>query len=166
MGEPLPLDLVNTLWIDHGAWVDYFDAPGALEEWLAAAGLPGGEGVGERLATARAALRRALQGDTAELDAVLDHGATRPRLRDGAPYEEVIVDDPDWHAAWVVAADFVRLVAERGERVRKCANPGCVLWFLDVSKNGSRRWCSMELCGNRAKVGRFNQRHREVANAD
>jgi predicted RNA-binding Zn ribbon-like protein len=35
-----------------------------------------------------------------------------------------------------------------------------VLWFLDVSKNGSRRWCRMDVCGNRAKVGRYNRRQR------
>jgi predicted RNA-binding Zn ribbon-like protein len=37
-------------------------------------------------------------------------------------------------------------------RLRRCAGEHCVLWFLDVSKNGTRRWCSMEGCGNRAKA--------------
>ena len=37
-------------------------------------------------------------------------------------------------------------------RVRNCENPPCTLWFLDVSKNGRRRWCSMAVCGNRAKA--------------
>ena len=35
--------------------------------------------------------------------------------------------------------------------VRRCANPNCVLLFLDVSKSGRRRWCDMATCGNRAK---------------
>lgn len=43
-------------------------------------------------------------------------------------------------------------------RVRKCAN--CVEHFLDVSKKGTRRWCSMQLCGNRAKVAAYAARHR------
>ncbi|MEV0586647.1 CGNR zinc finger domain-containing protein [Nonomuraea sp. NPDC050310] len=163
LGEPLPLDLVDTDWVEHGEPVDWFDDVARVAEWLAAFGLPGdAEAVREPLRATRAAMRAALAGDQRELDAVLDRGSVRPRLRDGVPYEEVIVADPAWHAAWVSAAAFVRLLGERPERVRKCANPECVLWFLDVSKNGSRRWCSMEGCGNRAKVGRFNQRSRNL----
>lgn len=43
-------------------------------------------------------------------------------------------------------------------RVRKCEH--CVLHFRDTSKIGSRRWCSMRLCGNRAKVAAYAARHR------
>jgi predicted RNA-binding Zn ribbon-like protein len=42
--------------------------------------------------------------------------------------------------------------------VRKCENPKCILWFYDSSKNHTRRWCSMELCGNRAKAAAFRER--------
>ena len=42
--------------------------------------------------------------------------------------------------------------------IRKCENPKCILWFYDTSKNHSRRWCSMELCGNRAKAAAFRER--------
>jgi len=48
--------------------------------------------------------------------------------------------------------------ADRG-RVRKCAN--CVGHFLDTSKKGTRRWCSMQLCGNRFKVAAYAARQRE-----
>ena len=43
-------------------------------------------------------------------------------------------------------------------RVRKCGN--CVLHFLDASKKGTRRWCSMQLCGNRLKVAAYAARQR------
>ncbi len=43
-------------------------------------------------------------------------------------------------------------------RVRKCE--GCPVHFLDVSKKGSRRWCSMNLCGNKVKVAAYQQRRR------
>ena len=43
--------------------------------------------------------------------------------------------------------------------VRKCENPSCVLWFYDTSKNHTRRWCSMDLCGNRAKVAAHYRRN-------
>jgi predicted RNA-binding Zn ribbon-like protein len=42
--------------------------------------------------------------------------------------------------------------------IRKCENPECILFFYDTSKNHSRRWCSMELCGNRSKVAAFRER--------
>jgi predicted RNA-binding Zn ribbon-like protein len=50
------------------------------------------------------------------------------------------------------AADI--LVGPDSVRVRACANEKCRWLFLDDSKNGSRRWCSMQACGNRAKAHR------------
>jgi predicted RNA-binding Zn ribbon-like protein len=43
-------------------------------------------------------------------------------------------------------------------RVRKCDH--CVLHFHDTSKKGTRRWCSMQLCGNRQKVAAYSARRR------
>ena len=43
-------------------------------------------------------------------------------------------------------------------RVRKCDQ--CVLHFHDTSKKGTRRWCSMQLCGNRLKVAAYAARQR------
>ena len=43
-------------------------------------------------------------------------------------------------------------------RLRKCE--GCVVNFYDVSKKGSRRWCSMHLCGNREKVSTYRRKQR------
>ena len=43
--------------------------------------------------------------------------------------------------------------------IRKCGNPACVLFFQD--KTGRRRWCSMAVCGNRAKVAAFASRHKQ-----
>jgi predicted RNA-binding Zn ribbon-like protein len=44
------------------------------------------------------------------------------------------------------------------DRVRKCDQ--CVLHFVDTSKKGTRRWCSMQLCGNRLKVAAYAARRR------
>jgi len=44
-------------------------------------------------------------------------------------------------------------------RVRKCAQ--CVLYFRDTSKKGTRRWCSMQLYGNRLKVAAYATRRRQ-----
>jgi predicted RNA-binding Zn ribbon-like protein len=45
------------------------------------------------------------------------------------------------------------------ERIRKCGE--CVLHFHDTSKKGTRRWCSMRLCGNRLKVAAYAARQRK-----
>jgi len=57
-------------------------------------------------------------------------------------------------AHWIV--DLFVHVDHR--RVRKCGN--CVLYFYDDSKKNARRWCSMELCGNRHKVAAYQKRLR------
>jgi predicted RNA-binding Zn ribbon-like protein len=49
-------------------------------------------------------------------------------------------------------------------RVRKCGQ--CVLHFYDTSKKGTRRWCSMQLCGNRLKVAAYAARQRLHANEE
>lgn len=43
-------------------------------------------------------------------------------------------------------------------RVKGCEGEGCGTVFLDASRKGDRRWCSMRGCGNRAKVAAFRQR--------
>jgi predicted RNA-binding Zn ribbon-like protein len=65
---------------------------------------------------------------------------------------------------WPVAKDAADLLtSDRAERVRICemtAEGECDWLFLDETKNGTRRWCSMRDCGNRAKARRHYQRHR------
>ena len=46
------------------------------------------------------------------------------------------------------------LTGGRLDRVRRCANPDCGWLFVDDSRAGKRRWCSMSSCGNRAKARR------------
>ena len=58
------------------------------------------------------------------------------------------------HAAAMLLANADR------DRVRKCDQ--CVLHFVDTSKKGTRRWCSMQLCGNRLKVAAYAARRRSA----
>jgi predicted RNA-binding Zn ribbon-like protein len=53
------------------------------------------------------------------------------------------------------------LTGPRLARVRHCANERCLWLFLDDSKSGTRRWCSMSACGNRAKAHRHYARQKE-----
>jgi len=52
------------------------------------------------------------------------------------------------------------LVSADSARVRQCANELCLWLFRDDSKNGTRRWCSMQACGNRAKAHRHYLRQK------
>jgi predicted RNA-binding Zn ribbon-like protein len=52
------------------------------------------------------------------------------------------------------------LTSTRLGRVRECAARDCAWLFLDRSRNGSRRWCDMSVCGNREKARRFQRRSR------
>ena len=78
-----------------------------------------------------------------------------------------------WHLSngldvvrWHIARDAIALLeSEMASRVKRCPGSGDCGWlFLDSSKNASRRWCSMEGCGNRAKLRRFlrRQKRRQV----
>jgi predicted RNA-binding Zn ribbon-like protein len=59
---------------------------------------------------------------------------------------------------WPVAVSAAELLtSDRLDRVRVCAARDCDWLFLDQSRNRSRRWCDMTVCGNRAKVRRFRR---------
>ncbi len=53
------------------------------------------------------------------------------------------------------------LVEEDFAHVKACAGPACTLLFVDHTRAHTRRWCSMEICGNRAKQAAHRQRLRE-----
>ncbi|MBE7637801.1 hypothetical protein GUA87_13175 [Sneathiella sp. P13V-1] len=52
----------------------------------------------------------------------------------------------------------VFLASDQVEKARVCASDTCELFFVNQSRNGRRRWCSMSTCGNRAKVNAYLKR--------
>jgi predicted RNA-binding Zn ribbon-like protein len=65
---------------------------------------------------------------------------------------------------WPVVRDASELLLHGDlTRVRTCAAHDCGWLFLDTSRNRSRRWCSMQSCGNRAKVQQFRERRAKVS---
>ena len=68
--------------------------------------------------------------------------------------------DPLERVRWAVAAAAVELLSSGAAlgRVKQCRDEGCGWVFLDMSKNVSRRWCSMQGCGSRAKMRRQYRR--------
>ena len=98
--------------------------------------------------------------DLAALNAALAKAPPRTLVRPGG--WEVGVAEPSISlllapVLWS-AADL--LVGRQLPRVRQCANPACGWLFLDDSKSGNRRWCSMSACGNRAKAHRHYLRQK------
>ena len=83
-------------------------------------------------------------------------GVFRRRCTEEAPAQEramrLIVD---------AAEDL--LLNGRLDRLRSCGGENCEWMFLDHSKNGKRRWCSMATCGNDHKVKQFRKRKKKAA---
>lgn len=64
---------------------------------------------------------------------------------------------------WTLATSGAELLlSDRLERVKVCDAPDCTHLFLDTSRNRSRRWCDMSICGNRMKARRHYHRHRDA----
>lgn len=59
---------------------------------------------------------------------------------------------------WRITRSAADLLLDDQKRVRQCRDQYCSWLFVDTSRNGSRRWCSMQLCGNRARVRSFRRR--------
>jgi len=65
---------------------------------------------------------------------------------------------PLWLLAYA-AEDL--LLSGHAAQLRSCASDTCRWLFLDTSKNHTRRWCDMKVCGNRMKARRFQARQKE-----
>jgi predicted RNA-binding Zn ribbon-like protein len=72
---------------------------------------------------------------------------------------EPALDRPLWPIARS-AADL--LTGADPGRIKQCPGQHCGWVFLDLTKNGRRRWCEMEVCGSRAKVRRYRARQRQA----
>jgi predicted RNA-binding Zn ribbon-like protein len=58
-----------------------------------------------------------------------------------------------------IARDAVRTFSTpTAERLRMCSGTDCYLMYVDTSRPGQRRWCSMQRCGNRSKVREYRRR--------
>jgi predicted RNA-binding Zn ribbon-like protein len=80
-------------------------------------------------------------------------------VQEGSPRERYQADNPADHALYRIAVSLIDTLSHLSpERVRQCEHEDCILYFVDTSKGGRRRWCSMETCGNRHKAAEFYAR--------
>ncbi len=173
-GERLELvrGFVNTLDVETGD--DAIATAPMLAGWLAEQGLAGDD---VRAATAdvrRAAeLREALRAhllanDGAPLPddavAVLDRQARRSRMEVGfaAAGAELRpgAAGVDGALGRLLAAVAEAMADSSWARLKVCRADDCRWAFVDSSRNGSRHWCSMGVCGNRQKARAYRARHR------
>jgi len=154
-------------WSEHVGSLSATAARGLLAEArrrpdAAAATLATARELREALARLLPADARRRPDDLAILNDLLARGPARSAIvarageyrwhgdDDGEPLES-----PLWPIVWDAAA---LLTSERRAWVRGCGDPECGWMFLDLSRNQTRRWCSMDGCGNRAKARRHYAR--------
>jgi len=116
------------------------------------------------LATARG--ERPAEEDVEQLNQELSRALCHQRLvkaRDGW-----VLDWLDQNAMdsilWPVAKSAAEVLTSEADRVRVCEailSDECYWLFIDETRNSSRRWCSMESCGNRAKARRHYHRQKK-----
>ena len=102
-------------------------------------------------------LNRLLQGDEmfhriALLDETKSPSLALEIMRRWHPPEALLLPIGEALARFVCSEDF--------SHVRACEGPGCTLIFADHTRGRARRWCSMAICGNRAKQAAYRNRLR------
>jgi len=188
VGNQLALDFVNTRPVQNGEPMELLPDFPSLLRWFQAASLLTSREVanlqqqwgqtirGRHVLEAIRALRERLRKEILswegggavhhstvdELNGVMAEHPMRTRLKEKGhspstelwfePHQPEDLFAPLAHSAATLFADVDR------NRVRKCGQ--CVLHFYDISKKGTRRWCSMQLCGNRLKVAAYARRQR------
>ncbi|HKN93397.1 MAG TPA: CGNR zinc finger domain-containing protein [Thermoleophilaceae bacterium] len=173
-GAKLIEDFVNTTELDEPDGETLRD-PDALRAWLGERELlPAGAPVSaddlESALAVREALRSLLLANNgAPLDtgalATLNGAAERSRLRvTFAPggRAELVPDEADVPGALsrILAVAYTSMADETWPRLKACRLDDCQWAFFDQSKNRSRTWCSMKVCGNRAKARAYRERQR------
>jgi predicted RNA-binding Zn ribbon-like protein len=154
--------------------VEGLGTPQDLSAWLGAHGVlePGAPVTAAELAEAtrvREALRDLLAAKVgldvdvdaakAEIDAAARRAGLELRFDPTCPRVEPTVGGVRGAIGRILVEVYDEMVDGTWERMKACKADDCRWAFLDTSKNKSRAWCSMESCGNRAKVNAYRQRH-------
>jgi len=172
VGGNLALDFANTVSsratdreTDHIATLD------GLLRWAADTGLVAGDidFSADALATAhalRAAIRSVMEAAVAQEERPREAAVILKVLKecleaahfDGIPARILFRASAAEILGPIALAAVDLLRSDMIARVKMCPQDDCHWLFLDMTKNGSRRWCDMAVCGNRAKVAHFRKR--------
>lgn len=176
-GEPLALDLVNTLASSPDGEVDLLDTPDALRAWLVAErdrldiadgqiDLGAVQALRAHIANAVEAARAGIRPPSPALRAITDAQRNAPAYQElGWNGQKITITRrrPGNATAALLAqlaeAATVFLASPEIGLVRCCEGPSCRMLFLPAHPR--RRWCSPATCGNRVRVARYYQRHKD-----
>jgi predicted RNA-binding Zn ribbon-like protein len=148
------------------------DSPEALRSWMTEQGIPPGGDLGpddvEKAIRFREAMRLLLvANNVGELDPetlrglreAADQGLIRVEIHDdGQAYARPANEGVPALFARLLAAVADAQCAGTWDRLKACGADDCQWAFYDSSRNRSRTWCSMEVCGNRAKTRAYRER--------
>ena len=168
-GGPLAIDLLNTRWKSGDEIVDWLATDSAITEFAAEYGHSVTEADAahwrQALTQGRDLIERLFDSNnseanemTDEVNKVLDAARAVVATTETGPRLTITSERPLDRLAVEALVNAIELRADRAERIRCCEHASCVLWFLDTSKAGRRRWCSMDRCGNRSKAKRHYER--------
>ena len=181
VGNHPGLDLVNTdaadvrgdpveLVPDWRALVDWARAAGLIDDELAAQCQVTGEGRARNglawFRRLRSALRAVL--DSGEPDAAWGLAAAGAEVPVQLTYRvdanaiPLDTTGPFDRLRLALATAALGATGLDRSRVRRCGSPRCVLLYYDTTKNRSRRWCDMAVCGNRAKASAHYHRTKQL----
>lgn len=162
---------LNSVDLESGR--DDLDSPAALASWmdhwklLPAGYEPTGADLG-RAIEVREALRLlalANNGEDVELSApqdTLSECASRSALtiefHDAGSILRPRGEGIDLGLGTILARVYAAMEKDEWRRLKACGKPSCRWAFIDRSKNGSRTWCSMRVCGNRVKATKYRER--------
>jgi predicted RNA-binding Zn ribbon-like protein len=179
VGEPLAIQLVNTLFTDGGRPLDALTTPAALTRWLQAnaerietapprkLGAPDLERARELRVVIRALLAAVVDGDPAPAAMIRrlnQFAALAPFTRrlhwpaGATPKAQLSLSGADRLDALLalLAQDAIDVLGGSGAgRLRRCEAPGCICYYL--KDHPRREWCS-PTCGNRVRVARHYKR--------
>ncbi|HZR56868.1 MAG TPA: ABATE domain-containing protein [Terriglobales bacterium] len=116
-----------------------------------------------RIFSATATHQKPTRDDLGALSLALQNFYNQAELKwtgNGVVWAWIDKDDSLEKILWqVMRACVDLLMSDEAKRVRECEAETCAWLFMDHSKNQSRRWCDMQVCGNREKAKRFYKRN-------
>lgn len=176
MNADLCLEFANTrYWRGQDTPTETLKEPADLAAWLKVAKPPLQKEFEQalvlretihRLFDALAQGKAAGSRDFEELNAALAAAPARKALRRGKDGYDWDLDMKSGTALALLAPVLWSagdlLASAKLAKVRRCANPECLYLFIDESRAGKRRWCTMSSCGNRAKARRHYHKSKQA----
>jgi predicted RNA-binding Zn ribbon-like protein len=165
-------DYVNTFDLETG--IDTIATPDELAVWLSEQGLVDDlvEPTEQEVEDARAvreAIRELLlanngvESDPGAASQTLEEAGRKARLgvrfKEGRPVLAPEDDGARGAIGRIVATVAELAPSDEWKRLKGCRDEHCRVAFYDKSRNRSRAWCSMEVCGNRDKQRGYRERH-------